>query len=208
MANYRIRNDLEQGSKEWLELKKNFITGTLAEDLLTSSKKNALYKARVKQERSLKYRGFVSKAAKIGVEREPVARDLLSKFTNRVFIETGFIESLDFENCGVSLDGCIFTDDDHQKEEIEAICEIKSYQIKHHLEVIKRGEPDPRVMSQIQWGLFITGANMCYYVGYCPDMLDPTMTPDGQKHIDQVLWIKKIEPDDKYFNAFRAKLDA
>lgn len=199
--NYKIRNDIVQGTEEWLILKRDKIrlTGTLAEYLLKHGKKATLIEASKRQQASLKYSGPVSKYAKWGCDNEPKARELLSKKLGVQFEETGIIESLEYEDCGVSLDGCTFKDKD--KTEIDLVCEIKCYQMKHHEKVLEDG-PDQSVMCQMQWEMFITGAKECYYTGYCPLYLDETLTDDGKRHPEKVLYIKKIKASKDYQNAF------
>lgn len=206
---YKLHDEIVQGSPEWIALKiKIPLTGTQAFNLLKKGKIQAIKDSQKAQKNSLKYSGPISKYAKWGTDNEPIARNLLNRklastkeFSHIQFEEHGFIESLDYPLCGYSPDGvCLI------KNKIEYLCEIKSFQIAHAWKIWENEMPDEHIMCQIQWGLFLSGAQMCFFCLYCPFMNDETLTPDRKRHPERVLYIQKIYPNNDYFEAFAKAL--
>lgn len=209
--NYKIITSIEQGSKEWLSFKTNSIGGTSAYTLLKYGKEKAYAQAKTGALNSLKYSGPISKAAKWGTDHEPEARNLLWKMlmkeglTNGLKLrEVGMLVPVNYENVHYSPDGLIV--DEKDEDCIKQLIEIKCYGMPHHLQVIKNNSPDDSVIAQIQFGLWISQAEFCYYCGYNPLMLDETLTPDHKRHPEKVLYIQKIYPDSNYFKAFEKSL--
>lgn len=203
--NYEIL-EIEQRSPEWHEIRSNCFTGTTAEHLLKLGKTEGLKKVKQLFEYSLEHPG-TGWAAKRGLELEPIARNLLNKkmsqdpkYTGISFEEVGFVKRTDIEHVGCSPDGCCIKDG-----KIIANCEIKCFTEKHHLAC--SGVPDLKIETQIQWCLWVAGAEFCMFCQYNPDMLDPTKTSDGEVHKDEVLFISKILPDPDYFKAFEEALN-
>ena len=200
--NYEIKT-FAQSSPEWFDIKKDHISGTLSFDLLKHGRDYALKQALQHATNSMKYSGPVSKAAKRGLDLEPDARDFLRQklIQSGVYDETlkidevGFVVSLDYDNVGCSPDGVIFDGD-----LIKEICEIKCFGFAHHESCHEK--IDEHIMCQIQWNTWVTGAECCYFVQYNPDYLDERLTPDGKRHPEKVLYIKKILPNEKYQKAF------
>ena len=207
--NYKIHDEFEQGSQEWLDMKIKFpLTGTAAYNLLTRGKAYAIDSSIKSQERS-KNHPFYSKYTEWGIKMEPVARKLMNsrlemseEYSNVKFEEHGFIESLDYEMCGYSPDGVHL-----ENGKIKYMCEIKNYQMKHAWEIWESGGPDAAVMSQIQWGLFLTGAEFTMFCLYCPMMSDEWETPDNKVHNERRLMLKRIYPDKKFFDKFKERLN-
>lgn len=205
--NYEIMT-FKQSSPDWFKVKQNVISGTLSYDLLKHGKTYALQQAFKHATNSLKYSGPVSKAAKRGLDLEPDARYLLREklIQQGVYDETlkidevGFVLRTDIENVGCSPDGVIFDED-----RIKEICEIKCFGFKHHESCHEK--IDEHIMCQIQWNVWVTEAECCYFVQYNPDYLDERLTEDGRRHPDKVLYIKKILPSEKYQKAFKKALN-
>lgn len=203
--NYDIL-DIDQRSPEWQKIRSNCFTGTTAKHLLKLGKEEGLKKVKYLYEYSLEHPG-TGWAAKRGLELEPVARNLLNKklskdpkYEDVKFEEVGFVKRNDMEHVGCSPDGCYIVDG-----KIVANCEIKCFTEKHHLAC--SGKPDLPIEIQIQWCLWVTGAEYCMFCMYNPDMLDPTLTSDGEIHKDKVLFITKILPDPDYFEAFESAIE-
>lgn len=203
--NYEIL-ELEQRSPEWHRIRSNCFTGTTAEHLLKLGKEEGLRKVKQLFEYSLKHPG-TGWAAQRGLDLEPVARNLLNKkmsqdpkYEGVKFEEVGFVKRTDIEHVGCSPDGCYIRDG-----KIIANCEIKCFTEKHHLAC--SGVPDLKIETQIQWCLWVTGAEYCMFCQYNPDMLSPQLTSDGKIHKDKVLFITKILPDAEYFRAFEERLN-
>ena len=105
----------DQGSDEWFKIKKNHISGTISYDLLKNGKQYALQQAYKHATNSMKYSGPVSKAAKRGIDLEPVARNLLrdklstlDSYPDDLKIdEVGFVVADAYDCVGCSPDGVI-----------------------------------------------------------------------------------------------------
>lgn len=203
--NYEILN-LEQRSPEWHAIRSNCFTGTTAEHLLKLGKKEGLKKVKNLFEYSLEH-PFTGKAAQRGIDLEPVARNLLNTklsltpgYEDVQFEEVGFVKRTDREHIGCSPDGCYLD----KNGKIIANCEIKCFAEQHHLAC--SGKPDLKIETQIQWCLWVTEAEYCFFCQYNPDMLDPSYTSDGESHPEQVFFLTKILPDPDYFKAFEEAL--
>jgi putative phage-type endonuclease len=151
--------DIEQGSKEWLEMRKSKITATDVGAIVGANpwktplelyeEKLGLIPAQLANEKMIR-----------GQMLEPVARDILCKdlkkhFEPVVCIHDGYqymMASLD----GITADG-------------SEICEIKcpsSVRIhREHLNHIIA----PYYICQVQHQLFCSGAKKCYFCSYHPD---------------------------------------
>lgn len=202
--NYEIL-EIDQRSPEWHEIRSNCFTGTTAEHLLKLGKEQGLKKVKQLFEYSLAHPG-TGWAAQRGLDLEPVARTLLNRkmekdpnYEGVCFEEVGFVKRTDIEHVGCSPDGCYIKDG-----KIIANCEIKCFTEKHHLAC--SGIPDLKIKTQIQWCLWVTGAEYCMFCQYNPDMKDPKKTSDGKAHLNKVLFISKVMPDQEYFATFERLL--
>ncbi len=193
--NYEIL-EMEQRSEEWFNIRSQCITGTTARYLLRDGKKEALktVKQKLIDHMNNPHTGW---AAKRGQDLEPKARDLLnqkmamdSKYNGVKFEEVGFVKRTDIENVGCSPDGCYILEDGT----IKYITEIKCFMEEHHLAC--SGVPDEKIEIQIQWNLWVTGAEACFFCQYNPDIED----------VSKVLFIRKILPDPDYAEAFARKM--
>lgn len=202
--NYEILN-MDQRSDEWFKIRSECITGTTAKHLLKKGKETTLEMVREMALKALKH-PTVGWAAKRGQELEPKAREMLNRklktipeFKDVVIEEVGFVKRTDIEHVGCSPDGVFMVDG-----EIKYNCEIKCFMEEHHLNC--SGIPDHDINVQIQWCLWVTGAEFCFFVQFNPDMLNADKTSDGIAHPEKVLFITKIYPDKEYFEVFEQKL--
>ncbi|MCF0231970.1 MAG: YqaJ viral recombinase family protein [Enterococcus sp.] len=198
--NYEILN-IDQRSEEWHKIRRDCITGTTAELLLKYGMEIALEKIRNK-----KHYKWVSNSAQRGTDLEPIARILTNarmeidhKYKGIKFEEVGFVKRTDVEHVGCSPDGIYLED-----EKIKYNLEIKCFEEAHHLAC--SGMPDEKIMTQIQWCLYVTGAEACFFVQYNPDMIDPERTSDGESHPDKIFFMRKITPSADYFEAFNKRI--
>lgn len=183
---------MEQRSPEWFEIRSQCITGTTARYLLKDGKKEALKTVKQKLIDHMNNPG-TGWAAKRGQELEPKAREMLNRklamtdeYKGVSLEEVGFVKRTDIENVGCSPDGCYILEDGT----IKYITEIKCFMKEHHLAC--SGTPDEKIEIQIQWNLWVTGAEFCFFVQYNPDLDDPT----------KILFIRKIYPDPDFVAAF------
>ena len=172
-------DDMVQGSPEWLAFRKVFITGTDALDLLRGKDIDDILES--KQANS-SFKG--NRATRRGHRLEPEAVELLEAIKELTVHHTGFITNSKFPMVGYSPDGLIAKD---------GLVECKAFNKERHLANGKR--PEITIISQIQWGLFVSERKYAYLVLYNPD-LDP----------EQAIIIIHIARDEKVMKRFRALL--
>lgn len=157
---YRIKN-VQQRSDNWLNMRRGKVTGTTAYYLKYHSVSFAIEKGIEEDEKDYKSDAMIR-----GRELEPIGIAKFAKLKGLAVESAGFIDSLIHEDAGFSPDGVIYDDDG----KIKTIIEHKAFGEKHHFSCYNA--IDDRVMYQIQFGLFVTGAKDAYLVLYNPDLYD------------------------------------
>lgn len=163
--------DTGEANPDWLALRAGKFTGSdfhqymglAKKDELSDTAESNLYK-KVLESLGYSFESYRSSAMEDGNENEPLARsDYITETFNDVR-EVGFV---DWEKlrAGVSPDGVMYGTD----KQIEKTIEIKCPTIKNYLKMAK-GKIPPLYMTQIQYGLLITGAKSCDFVVWHPDM--------------------------------------
>lgn len=155
---YRIVN-VKQRSDEWYDIRRNKITGSNAYLLRNHSVKYARGKNNGDD-------SFVNDAMARGLSLEPEGLAAFEQTTGYSVERVGFIDSLKYRDAGFSPDGIIV--DNNGK--IKSIVEHKAFGPAHHLSCYEH--VDTRIMYQIQFGMFVTGASDAYLVLYNPDLED------------------------------------
>lgn len=159
METYMKFLDYIQGSEEWLSLRKDKVTGTDAASILDMSpfkNVNKLWEEKL----GIRSPDKPNQAMQHGTINEPIARDLLIKEKGIHF--DPIVALHDSETWAMaSLDG--------YNVENNVICEIKCpFKLEGH-ELALQGEIKEYYIPQIQHGLWVTGAKLCYFVSYMPD---------------------------------------
>lgn len=169
-------DDIEQGSKEWLALRLNFITGTDAyqllrgksvEDILASKRTGASFSG--------------NRATRRGHRLEPEAIYLCEQIEGVKIHHTGFITNSKHPLAGYSPDGLVSED---------GLAECKAFGEDRHLNNIKR--PNIEIISQIQWGMFVSERKYAYLIFYNPD-LDPKDAISIKKIVRNEAVMKRFE---------------
>lgn len=165
---------VEQGSKEWLDWRKDRITGTDAAVILRLNK----YKNPAKlweEKMEVIPSDPINEHMQRGTILEPVARNLFIEETG-IHIEPLVVEHENFNWMGASLDGI-----DNSRR---IIVEIKCPEINGHMEALNK-DIKPMYRAQMQHQLYVSGADMCFYVTY-------------NEHYEQKLSILEVTRDDKF----------
>jgi hypothetical protein len=174
--------DLQQGSEEWLAVRRGMVTASVVGQLLTATGKVARndYSRRLTlslvAERITGYIEpvWVSEDMLRGQLDEPIARDVYSGHYEAA-TETGFMVRDDWGfSIGYSPDGLV---GDH------GLIEVKSRRQKKHLETILADTVPAENMAQIQCGLLVSGREWCDYISYSGGM---------------PLWVKRVTVDPKW----------
>lgn len=175
--------DCEQGSPEWLILRKNKITATDASVILGVNPFKPIKK--LWQEKWGLIAGDPMNAAmERGQKLEPIARKLANESLGYDFVPIVATHDID-QWCMASLDGY-----DHK---FNVICEIKCPGLDTH-NLALEGQIKEYYTAQIQHQLHVTGASLCMYISYNPDAKEPfhviSVMPD-KEYIEHM--IKKEE---------------
>ena len=178
---YKIKN-VRQTSDDWFKMRRGKVTGTTAYYLKNHSVSFTI-------EKGIEEKGYTNDIMRRGRELEPIGIAEFAKAKNLKVETVGFVESLIHKAAGFSPDGVIYDDN----EKIKTIIEHKAFGKKHHSACYER--IDNRVMYQIQFGLFVTGAKDAYLILYNPDL------PDANSQ----LLIKHIEKDKKIQEVFKSR---
>ena len=185
--------DMVQRSDEWYAARCGIITASSVGKLITpktvqvannpDSRRMALLLA---SERITGWTepGYVSDDMWRGIEDEPFARAKYAEHYAPVD-EVGFITEDKWGfTIGFSPDGVVGDD---------GLIEIKSRRPRTHLETILADAPPLENMAQLQCGLLVTGRAWIDYVSFCGGM---------------PLWVKRVEPDFRWFEAILASAEA
>lgn len=160
--------DVPQRSPEWFAARLGRVTGSRAGDYLAKTQKGAWASSRRNYLTELmlerltgqpQERGYQSQAMRDGQEREVDAVAVYEALTGRLVRTTGFL-SHKVLMAGASLDGDI--------DDFTGILEVKAPLPATHLEYLETGKIPKDYREQIRHGLFISGAQWCDFVSYCP----------------------------------------
>ncbi len=155
---YKIKN-VRQRSDNWFNMRQGKVTGTTAYYLKNHSVSYAIQKGLEEEDRD-----YTNDAMQRGRDLEPIGIAKFAQAKGLKVESAGFVESLSHEDAGFSPDGVIYGNDG----KIKTIVEHKAFGVTHHLSCYEK--VDDHVMFQIQFGLFVTGAEDAYLVLYNPDL--------------------------------------
>ena len=184
---------VEQRSDAWYQLRLGIMTASAVHGLLTTKTlavaDNDTSRGLIATAAAERIAGFVDPTYQSidmmrGANDEPVAAHAYSEHHGPV-TECGFmVRTWDGVRLGYSPDGLVGDD---------GLIEIKSRRGKKHVETVVAGEVPAENMAQIQAGLLVSGRAWCDYVSYSAGL-----------H----LWTKRVYPDDRWFEAIRAAVEA
>lgn len=185
--------DIEQGSEDWHAQRRGIVTASVVGQLVTTKTlkpaSNDVSRGLTRLLVAERITGwtdpmYVSDDMLRGIEDEPKARDKYSEHYAPV-TEIGFMIREDQGvKIGYSPDGLVGDD---------GLIEVKSRRQKKHLETILADEPPGENLAQMQCGLLVSGREWCDYISYCGGM---------------PLWVKRVFPDQRWFDAILAAVDA
>lgn len=143
---------LEQGTPEWLKLRKTKITATDASTIMGVNPwktKEQLYKEKLSDENNT----FTNEAMERGIELEPIARELFEiktgiEMTPQIFVKDWAMASLD----GISFCG-------------QYVLEIKCPGPRDHAIAVAGNIPD-HYYPQLQHQMYVTNVQLAYYFSF------------------------------------------
>ena len=182
---------MEQGSREWLELRAGKLTGSRFRDLMavtktgpSASRANLIVQVALERLTGQPEETYQNDAMRRGTELEPLARGAYEAATGELVEQTAFVVHAALPFVGVSPDGLLGAD---------GLLEIKcpASQAKH-LESLRNGAHAREYAWQIQGQLWVTGRQWCDAVSF-----DPRFPAGLQLAITRVardeIAIKKLE---------------
>ena len=166
--------ELEQGSDAWLAARKTKVTASEIPIILGKSKWSTPL---LLWQRKL---GFAplqedNPAMRRGRELEPVVRDEFNDKMGRNFTPAVVLHE-DLEWAMASLDGI----------DGEEILEIKCPGLKDH-QVAQKGKVPEHYKDQLQWQLFCSGKEKCYYVSYHETSTETVIVERDDDYIADVM---------------------
>lgn len=156
---------------EWLNLRAGKLTGSdfnqylglMKTGKLSETATKSLYK-KILENFGYRFDTFQTPAMQRGIELEPTAREAYSFIYGRDIQEVGFVD-LEKYHAGCSPDGVIYDEDGNIKE----IIEIKCPMIETFVSYLDDEFMNAEYYTQMQFNMFITGADVCHFVVYHPD---------------------------------------
>jgi hypothetical protein len=144
-------HDVKQGTDEWLDLRKNKVTGTKAATLLTHGKQAAIDK-----DKNSTFTG--NQYTDRGHRLEPDAIAVYNHVYNVDILEVGFVTNSLYSDCGYSPDGILN----------KKLIEVKCFNESRHIACSK--EIPFTILSQIHFGMMVCELEECDLIFYNPDI--------------------------------------
>ncbi len=190
-------DDIEQGSDEWLELRRGVLTASEMKLIITPAKmqyanndKQKMHVFDILAQRITGYTEphYINDDMIRGSEDEIVARDLYSFYYDQVE-EVGFCTNDKFGfTLGYSPDGLVGDD---------GLIEIKSRLSKHQIKTIIDGGVPDEYLLQIHTGMIVTGRKWCDFLSYSGGIHMPVIRVHENLQIQEsiILAATKFEED-------------
>jgi hypothetical protein len=183
-------NNIEQGSKEWHNIRLGRATASNFSKIVTStgaiSKQLEKYALELATEMLLiePEEGFKSDAMQRGNDLEPEAREAYQEHTFNIVDEVAFF---DCDNYGYSPDGLLGK---------YGLVEFKCPNATTHTKYLFEDRLPVEYKAQCQGGLMVTGRRYIDFVSYHPNFQD-----------DKRLFIKKVTRDEEFIKKLKAGID-
>lgn len=173
--------NLQQGSEEWLDFRKDKITATSAYEILQGRSINEILTEKAHSENSFTGNYYTER----GHLLEDEARQLYQDLNNLEVQQVGAVINTKYKLYACSPDGLVGQDGG---------IEIKCFQEDRQEEVFQN--LDPAIIAQIQFNLFITERDWWDLVQYNPEV----------KNIQQAYHSQRFYPDKEMFAKFEQAL--
>ena len=182
--------NVQQGSEEWLELRRGVATASHFSEIVTS--KGEISESLEKYARGLASallmttldNQYSNEDMERGVELEPDAKMLYQEYTFDIVETCGFMSCDDY---GYSPDGLVGSD---------GLVEIKCPKATTHIQYLVEDKLPTKYIAQVQGGLMVSERQWCDFVSFHPDFKDPYK-----------LFIKRVYRDEKFIAKLRIGID-
>ncbi len=157
---------IEQGTPEWLELRKGKVTASRVADILaktktgpSASRNNYLIELALQRVTNAIEPSYSNAYMEWGTATEPQARVAYEVKTSNFVDQVPFIDHPTIEWFGCSPDGLVGKD---------GLMEIKCPSSATHWEYYKAKEPPKKYFIQMQAQMAVTGSKWCDFVSFDP----------------------------------------
>lgn len=163
-------HNVQQGTEEWLQLRRGIITSTVVKSLITPTFKisnndktrKVFYKLAGERITKILEENYLSYDMERGNFEEPIARDLYNEGKKDKAGECGFItNTIKGVTVGYSPDGVVGQD---------GLIEIKSAKQSIQVERIVTNETPKEHLPQIYFGILVSGRKWCDFISYSNGM--------------------------------------
>jgi putative phage-type endonuclease len=184
--------ELEQGSQEWLDVRKGILTASNFFNVITSKGERSkrlndyAFDLAASSLLTTAEATFTSPAMERGNELEPYARQKYCEDSFTTVEEVGIMLS-DCGNYGYSPDGLV--DDD-------GLIEIKCPMAKNHAKYLSQKRCPTEYYAQVQGGLYVSGRQWCDFVSYHPDFEE-----------DHILFVHRVERNEEFISNLKSFID-
>ena len=184
---------IEQGSKEWLELRLGKVTASRITDVLAKGKsgesltrEDYRYELVVQRLTGNPGESFTNAAMEWGTATEPQAR-IAYEAQADVFVEqVPFLLHPTIEWFGCSPDGLVGKD---------GLLECKCPSSKNHIKYLNAGKPPAKYVPQMQCQMAVTGRQWCDFVSF-----DPRLPDDLQ------LFVVRLDRNEDYIKSMETEV--
>jgi hypothetical protein len=153
-------HDIEQGTDEWLELRKDLYTGSGADKLLKHSGQFKIADGIATPYALAEITGFKGNFfTRRGHILEDQAIELYQRIKKCEVERAGFVTNSKYPTCGYSPDGL--------RE--DRTLECKAFNPDLHMKMFK-GDIPVKVLAQCHFGMLICGKKLCDLIIYNPDL--------------------------------------
>ena len=159
---------VQQGTPEWLELRRGKVTASRVADILaktktgpSASRQNYLIELALQRTTKTIEPSYTNAAMEWGTATEPQARVAYEVNTHNFVDQVPFIDHPTIKGFGCSPDGLVGAD---------GLLEIKCPNSATHWEYFKSKEPPKKYFIQMQAQMAVTGAKWCDFVSFDPRM--------------------------------------
>ena len=174
---------MEQGTREWLDARLGWTTGSRIVDIMPgvkgkylASRKNYMAEKVIEILTNQSPEHFTSEAMQWGTDNEPFARAAYEAVTGNFVNEDGFVRHPTIPKLGASPDGVVDPD---------GCIEIKCPNTATHINTLTKGYIDRGYIFQMQTEMMCLDKQWCDFISFDPRL------PDNLQ-----LWIKRIKRDD------------
>jgi putative phage-type endonuclease len=184
---------IEQGSREWLEIRLGKVTASRITDVLAKGKSGeALTKEDYRYELVVQRltgdpgESFTNAAMEWGTATEPQARIVYEAEMGLFVEQVPFVLHPTIENFGCSPDGLV---------QDTGLVEIKCPNSKTHIKYLNAGKPPAKYVPQMQCQMAVTGRQWCDFVSF-----DPRLPKDLQ------LFVARLDRDEEYIKSMEVEV--